>query len=88
MLLAAEKAVLVKQHGTSINDTGSVEVQVALLTAGINKLAGHFKGHEGDHHSRRGLIRQVNLRRSLLQYLKDKNLERYRKLIADLKLRG
>ena len=68
-------------------DTGSPEVQVALLTANINKLQGHFKENKKDHHSRRGLIRMVNQRRKLLDYLKSKDLSRYSALISSLGLR-
>ena len=87
-LSIAEKEAIVKQHGKVEQDTGSTEVQVALLTADIIKLTEHFKIHKKDHHSRRGLIRKVNLRRKLLSYLKNKDIARYRKLIAALKLRG
>jgi small subunit ribosomal protein S15 len=83
-----EKAEIVKKYGRDGNDTGSVEVQVALLTADINKLTGHFKEHVKDMHSRTGLIRKVNLRRTLLAYLKGKDLDRYKKIVADLSLRG
>ena len=86
-LSAPEKAAIVKEHQTSANDTGSPEVQVALLTANINKLQGHFAGHKHDHHSRRGLIRMVNQRRKLLDYLKGKDLNRYAALIKTLGLR-
>ena len=70
-----------------IGDTGSPEVQVALLTGRIQHLTDHFKTHKGDHHSRRGLLRMVNQRRSLLDYLKNKDIERYRDLIQRLGLR-
>lgn len=86
-LSAQEKAEIVKQHQTSEGDTGSPEVQVALLTANINKLQSHFEGNKQDHHSRRGLIRMVNQRRKLLDYLKSKNTERYANLIQTLGLR-
>ena len=80
------EAVIAKyQHGE--NDTGSPEVQVALLTARINDLQDHFKAHKADHHSRRGLIRMVNQRRKLLDYLKGKDLNRYTDLIGSLGLR-
>ncbi|HAZ95049.1 MAG TPA: 30S ribosomal protein S15, partial [Porticoccaceae bacterium] len=69
------------------NDTGSPEVQVALLTVNINKLQGHFGDHKKDHHSRRGLIRMVNQRRKLLDYLKGKDATRYSALIKKLGLR-
>ncbi len=86
-LNAEEKATLVKEYQTSESDTGSPEVQVALLTANIEKLQGHFSDHKKDHHSRRGLIRMVNQRRKLLDYLKSKNSERYAQLIKRLGLR-
>lgn len=86
-LSAQEKAEIVNQHQTSEGDTGSPEVQVALLTANINKLQSHFEGNKQDHHSRRGLIRMVNQRRKLLDYLKSKNTERYANLIQKLGLR-
>ncbi|MBB5212362.1 MULTISPECIES: 30S ribosomal protein S15 [Microbulbifer] len=86
-LSANEKAAILKEHGQSEGDTGSPEVQVALLTANINKLQGHFASHKQDHHSRRGLIRMVNQRRKLLDYLKRKDLSRYAQLIAKLGLR-
>ena len=86
-LNAAEKAAILKDHQISASDTGSPEVQVALLTANINKLQGHFEGHKQDHHSRRGLIRMVNQRRKLLDYLKSKDSTRYASLIQKLGLR-
>ncbi|QIL89959.1 30S ribosomal protein S15 [Microbulbifer harenosus] len=86
-LSASEKAAILKEHGQAAGDTGSPEVQVALLTANINKLQGHFASHKQDHHSRRGLIRMVNQRRKLLDYLKRKDLNRYAQLIAKLGLR-
>jgi small subunit ribosomal protein S15 len=86
-LSAEEKDVIVKEYQTSEGDTGSPEVQVALLTTNINKLQGHFKDHGKDHHSRRGLIRMVNQRRKLLDYLKRKDSARYIKLIGSLGLR-
>jgi len=84
---ALEKAQIVKNYQTAEGDTGSPEVQVALLTININKLQGHFELHGKDHHSRRGLIRMVNQRRKLLDYLKRKNADRYTKLIERLGLR-
>jgi small subunit ribosomal protein S15 len=88
MALSAEKKdIIVKDYAQSEGDTGSPEVQVALLTANINELQSHFKEHIHDHHSRRGLIRMVNSRRKLLDYLKRKNLERYTTLIKRLGLR-
>jgi len=82
-----EKAAVLKQHGQGAKDTGSPEVQVALLTANIEKLQSHFEAHKQDHHSRRGLIRMVNQRRKLLDYLKSKNTVRYSQLIQKLGLR-
>ncbi len=87
MLSAAEKNAIVKDNAQAEGDTGSPEVQVALLTANINKLQGHFGDHKKDHHSRRGLIRMVNKRRKLLDYLKSKDATRYKQLIAKLGLR-
>ena len=88
MALSAEKKdTIVKDYAQSEGDTGSPEVQVALLTANINELQSHFKEHIHDHHSRRGLIRMVNSRRKLLDYLKRKSLERYATLIKRLGLR-
>ena len=86
-LSAAQKAEIVKAYQTAEGDTGSPEVQVALLTHNIQALQGHFKDHGKDHHSRRGLIRMVNQRRKLLDYLKGKDLNRYSALIARLGLR-
>jgi len=86
-LNAEKKAEIVKDYQTGEGDTGSPEVQVALLTANINELQGHFKEHKHDHHSRRGLIRMVNQRRKLLDYLKRKSAERYTGLINSLGLR-
>lgn len=81
------KAAIVADNARGENDTGSPEVQVALLTARINDLNTHFKAHSKDHHSRRGLIMMVNRRRSLLTYLRKKDLNRYRDLISKLGLR-
>ncbi|MEZ5508026.1 MAG: 30S ribosomal protein S15 [Gammaproteobacteria bacterium] len=82
-----EKAEIVAKFKRAEGDTGSPEVQIALLTAQINQLQGHFKAHSKDHHSRRGLIRMVNSRRKLLDYLKRKDLGRYTDLIGKLGLR-
>ena len=88
MALSAErKEEIIKEYALGAGDTGSPEVQVALLTANINDLQDHFKEHIHDHHSRRGLIRMVNSRRKLLDYLKRKNVERYSDLIKRLGLR-
>lgn len=81
------KAAIVSENARGANDTGSPEVQVALLTARINDLNTHFKTHSKDHHSRRGLIMMVNRRKSLLAYLKGKDSVRYRDLIVKLGLR-
>jgi len=83
----ADKARIVSQHQRAQGDTGSPEVQVALLTERINTLTGHFKAHVKDFHSRRGLLHMVSQRRSLLDYLKRKNIEGYRSLIERLGLR-
>ena len=82
-----EKIQIINDYKQSESDTGSPEVQVALLTANINKLQSHFKTNTKDHHSRRGLIRMVNQRRKLLDYLKGKDLSRYATLIGRLGLR-
>ena len=88
MSLSAEaKAKILADFGRGTNDSGSPEVQVALLTAQINHLQGHFKQHIHDHHSRRGLLRMVAQRRKLLDYLKRKDNGRYAELIAKLGLR-
>lgn len=86
-MTAAEKKQIVDAYARGERDTGSPEVQVALLTARIQQLTEHFNLHKHDHHSRRGLVRMVNSRRKLLDYLKGKDLERYRELIARLGLR-
>lgn len=83
----AEKAKLVQAHQRKTGDTGSPEVQVALLTARINGLTDHFKGHVKDHHSRRGLLKMVSQRRKMLDYLKRTDADNYRKLIEQLGLR-
>ncbi|ATG73300.1 30S ribosomal protein S15 [Zobellella denitrificans] len=88
MSLSAEiKAQIVADFARGEGDTGSPEVQVALLSAQIDHLQGHFKQHIHDHHSRRGLLRMVSQRRNLLDYLKRKDVERYRALIEKLGLR-
>ena len=87
-LLTEEKASIVEKFKRNEGDTGSPEVQIALLTENINKLQNHFKNHKKDHHSRNGLIRMVNLRRKLLTYLKKKNTVSYDELIKKLNLRG
>ena len=80
-------AKIVSDYKRSDTDTGSPEVQVALLSAKINDLSGHFKEHIHDHHSRQGLLRMVSQRRKLLDYLKGKDVQRYRDLISGLGLR-
>jgi small subunit ribosomal protein S15 len=82
-----QKADIVKDYQRASGDTGSPEVQVALLTARITDLSGHFKTHGKDHHSRQGLLRMVNTRRKLLDYLKNNDVNRYRDLIGRLGLR-
>ena len=82
-----EKKDIVKDFGKKDTDTGSTEVQVALLTKKINELSEHFKIHKKDHHSRRGLLGMINNRRKLLKYLKGKNEEGYQELIKKLGLR-
>ncbi|HQQ64115.1 MAG TPA: 30S ribosomal protein S15 [Pseudomonadales bacterium] len=86
-LSVQEKSAIVKTYGQDEKDTGSPEVQVALLSANIDKLQSHFGDHKQDHHSRRGLIRMVNQRRKLLDYLKRKDANRYTQLIGKLGLR-
>lgn len=87
-LTPVQTAAIITEHGRSKNDTGSTEVQVALLTANINALAAtHFKTHTKDHHSRRGLLKMVNNRRALLAYLKNTDRARYQALIEKLGLR-
>jgi len=86
-LSAQRKSEIVKDYQRGTADTGSPEVQVALLTADIEQLSGHFKTHIHDHHSRQGLLRKVSQRRKLLDYLKNKNVDRYRELIGRLGLR-
>jgi small subunit ribosomal protein S15 len=87
MITAEKKSQILKDYGRGEGDTGSPEVQVALLSARIEDLTGHFNAHKHDHHSRQGLLRLVNRRRRLLDYLKSKDLARYQDLIARLGLR-
>ncbi|MBK6293986.1 MAG: 30S ribosomal protein S15 [Rhodoferax sp.] len=87
MILSSIKAAVVKDNARKVGDTGSPEVQVALLTARINELTPHFKTHAKDHHGRRGLLRMVSRRRKLLDYLKSKDADRYSALITKLGLR-
>ncbi|MCH8958334.1 MAG: 30S ribosomal protein S15 [Proteobacteria bacterium] len=86
-LSTEQKSEVIAEFKRGDLDTGSAEVQVALLTKRITELSDHFAGHKKDHHSRRGLLRMVNQRRKLLDYLKSNDLERYRALIAKLGLR-
>ena len=86
-ITAEKKAEVIKDNARADNDTGSPEVQVAILTSRINQLTDHFKAHAKDNHSRRGLLMMVNKRRSLLDYLKREDHERYVALIAKLGLR-
>jgi small subunit ribosomal protein S15 len=85
--MSIDTSKVISEHKRGDNDTGSPEVQVALLSARIEQLTGHFKVHKQDHHSRRGLLMMVNRRRSLLDYLKRKDNERYKALIEKLGLR-
>ncbi len=87
MITKEQKAQIIAEYATCEGDTGSPEVQVALLTYRINDLNEHLKVHKKDHHSRRGLLKMVGQRRNLLAYLKEKDIERYRSLIARLGLR-
>jgi small subunit ribosomal protein S15 len=87
MLAKEQKAAIIAEYGKDANDTGSPEVQIALLTTRINELNEHLKVHAKDHHSRRGLLKMVGQRRRLLAYLKEKDIARYRSLIERLGLR-
>ena len=84
---AIRKQELIKQYGRHEGDTGSPEVQIALLTERINSLTGHLKVHKKDHHSRRGLLKMVGKRRNLLNYLAKKDVQRYRDIVEKLGLR-
>ncbi|MDD2554124.1 MAG: 30S ribosomal protein S15 [Desulfotomaculaceae bacterium] len=86
-LTTEEKQEVISKHKIHENDTGSPEVQVAILTVRINTLTEHLKLHKGDHHSRRGLLKMVGQRRALLNYLRDRHFDRYRSLIEKLGLR-
>jgi small subunit ribosomal protein S15 len=85
--MSIDTSKILQEHQRAPGDTGSPEVQVALITARIEQLTGHFKAHKQDHHSRRGLLRMVNRRRSLLDYLHRKDAPRYKALIEKLGLR-
>ena len=86
-LTVEQKQEIVSKHGKDAADTGSAEVQIALLTARVNELTEHLRTHKKDHHSRRGLLMLVGKRRRMLRYLERTDLERYRALVADLGLR-
>ncbi|HAM63632.1 MAG: 30S ribosomal protein S15 [Firmicutes bacterium GWF2_51_9] len=87
MLLKAEKTAIIQQYARFEGDTGSVEVQVAVLTAQINRLTDHLKEHKKDYHSLRGLMKMVGRRRSLMVYLRNEDVNRYRELVQRLGLR-
>jgi small subunit ribosomal protein S15 len=87
MLASTRKQEVIKKYATHDGDTGSPEVQIALLTARIATLTDHLKTHKKDHHSRRGLLKMVGQRRRLLNYLQARDLERYRALVKELELR-
>ncbi|QQY80692.1 SSU ribosomal protein S15P [Keratinibaculum paraultunense] len=87
-LTKEQKAQIIKEYGLHENDTGSPEVQIAILTYRINSLTEHLKNHKKDHHSRRGLFKMIGQRRGLLNYLQKKDIERYRELIEKLGIRG
>ncbi len=87
MMLKEEKQAIIEANRTTENDTGSPEVQIAILTKRINDLTEHLKTHQKDHHSRRGLFKMVGRRRNLLAYLQKKDIERYRSIIAKLGIR-
>ena len=87
MLLKEEKTAVIEANRTHANDTGSPEVQIAILTRRINDLTEHLKVHKKDHHSRRGLLMMVGQRRGLLNYLYEQDIERYRAIIKELGLR-
>ncbi len=86
-LTSEQKTEILGQHGKSATDTGSPEVQIALLTTRINELTEHLRYHKHDHHSRRGLLKMVGRRRRLLQYLQREDVERYRAIVKELGLR-
>ena len=87
MITKERKLELINKFGRTANDTGSPEVQIALLTERINELTEHLKANKNDHHSRRGLLKMVGQRRGLLAYLKEKDIERYRAIVEGLGLR-
>lgn len=87
MMLKEEKAAIIAANKTSENDTGSPEVQIAIITKRINDLTEHLKTHKKDHHSRKGLLKMVGHRRNLLNYLMKKDINRYREIIDKLGIR-
>lgn len=87
MITKEKKAEIIKEYALKEGDTGSPEVQVAILTYQINELNEHLKVHKKDHHSRRGLLKMVGRRRNLLNYVKEQDIERYRSLVSRLRLR-
>ena len=87
MITSEQKKVIIEKFGTNSQNTGDSKVQVALLSARINDLQGHFKANPKDHASRRGLLKLVGQRRRLLKYIRERDIDEYRKLIADLNLR-
>jgi small subunit ribosomal protein S15 len=87
LLTKDDKIAIIKKYGKSANDSGTAEVQVALLTERINRLTQHFEAHKKDHASRRGLMQMVGKRRRLLDYIAAKDIERYRKIIKELNIR-
>ena len=87
MIAKDKKQAIIKEYGRSEGDTGSPEVQIAILTARINELTDHFKANPKDHHSRRGLLKMVGKRRGLLDYIKENDVEEYRALIEKLGIR-
>lgn len=87
MLSTEKKKEIIKKYGRDEKDTGSPEVQIALLTTRINELTEHLKVHQHDHHSRRGLLKMVGQRRGLLEYVKKTNIEKYRTLLKELNIR-
>jgi small subunit ribosomal protein S15 len=86
-LTKEQKQELIKKYGKTTKDSGSTEVQIAILTKRINELSEHFETHKRDHHSRAGLLKMVGKRRRLLDYLQSKNIDRYRKVVEELGLR-
>jgi small subunit ribosomal protein S15 len=88
MLSKEKKQSIIEQYQREEDDTGSPEVQIALLTARIDQLTDHLNNHSNDHHSRRGLLKMVGQRKKLLRYLKNNQIDRYRNLIDKLKIRG